>query len=213
VTIGLVWVLLSDRRLRDSERAEPAPVEFPADPGVRAEHSRRLTPPAPLAADHRAALGKTLRLGSLEVTPLAVERGRVELERALEEPEVRDGGADALTLRLRLKNVSSDAVFAPLDEAFLRESLSGQLDSLIENERKEQISMFPLAVTSEWSIRGQEFRDLRPGESFVGLVVSTTDVADRLTDTMTWRVRLRTGIGQTDTVGVEFHKAEIAAGP
>ncbi|HMB08595.1 MAG TPA: hypothetical protein VKP69_33295, partial [Isosphaeraceae bacterium] len=94
-------------------------------------------------------------------------------------------------------------------EAFLRENERGQLDSFIETSDGLQIKMFPLAVASEWSIIGQEFRELKPGQSYETEVVSAPDVQGHVTPEMTWRLRLRTGINQTDTMGVRFREDQI----
>ncbi len=68
--------------------------------------------------------------------------------------------------------------------------------------------MYPLAVESEWSIRDQVFEELQPGESCEALLVSAPEVSDRLSPEMIWRIRLRTGIDQTETLGVRFRKDE-----
>lgn len=214
VTLGLVWVLISGRKLRESEESDVTPTsEARADPGKRAEHSRKVGIPTPIAADHLIPLGTPIQMGDLEVTPLAVSSGAVSLKRTIREPELRDGGHDALRLKIRLRNTSKDTLFAPLDEAFLREREKDVLDTVIETGGGGEIPMYPLAVTSEWSIDDQEFRELRPGESFEALVVSSADATSRVTDEMTWRLRLRTGIDRTDTLGIRFRKEDIRQGP
>ncbi len=213
VTLGLLWVLLGGRRLREAEPRDVFPaVDTRPDPGRRAGRSRKAEPPPPLIAEHVTTLGKPVRIGSVEATPLEIVSGPVGLEPAIGEGEPREGGTGALKLKLRLKNISNELIFAPLDEAFLRERDTGERDSFIETTRTGQIAMYPLAVSSEWSIVGQEFRELRPGESYETVVVSSSDLGDRLTDEMTWRIRLRTGIDETDTLGVRFGKSEIRPG-
>ncbi|MBV8231765.1 MAG: hypothetical protein JO329_17415, partial [Planctomycetaceae bacterium] len=150
-----------------------------------------------------------LRMGLLEATPLGISLGNVRLQRTFDSVQDRDGGDNALRLKIRLENVSTDAIFFPLDEAFLRENERRQLDSSIETSDGLQIEMFPLAVASEWSIVGQEFRELKPGQSYETEVVSAPDVQGHVTPEMTWRLRLRTGINQTDTMGVRFREDQI----
>jgi hypothetical protein len=103
-------------------------------------------------------------------------------------------------------------IFAPLDEAFLREREAGVTDTYIELPDGQNIEMHPLAVTSEWGIVGQEFKELKPGETLDTLVVSQKDALKRASPEMTWRVRLRTGIEQTDFVGVRFKDSQIKPG-
>ena len=72
--------------------------------------------------------------------------------------------------------------------------------------------MFPLAVDSEWSITGQEFRELRPSESFESLIVSEPKAMDKLAPEMVWRIHLRTGIDQLGDFGLTFRPADIKLG-
>ncbi len=211
VTIGLIWVLWDGRKSHESDDDlfPPANTASTPDPGRRADLSRKVVTPPPITADHLTTLGKTLRMGSLEATPLGVSSGLVKLQRTFDSVQDREGGGNALRLELRLKNISTDAIFTPLDEAFLRERDRGILDSLIVTSDGRQIEMFPLAVASEWSILGQEFRELRPGESYVTEIVSAPDIQDRKPLEMTWRVRLRTGINKTEMMGVRFREDEI----
>jgi hypothetical protein len=209
VTIGLIWVLWGGLKIRESEEEDFPAASTAPDPGRRADQSRKVASPPSIASDHRTTLGKPLRMSLLEATPLGISWGKVRLQRSFDSVQDRDGGDNALRLKLRLENVSTDAIFFPLDEAFLRENERGQLDSSIETSDGLQIKMFPLAVASEWSIVGQEFRELKPGQSYETEVVSAPDVPGRVTPEMTWRLRLRTGINQTDTMGVRFREDQI----
>lgn len=215
VTLGLIWVLVSGRRLHESEDVDtPLSAESQADPGSRAGSARRIAPPKPIPAEHLAALGKTIRLGQIEATPIAVTSGPVVLERNFEGHERKPGGENALKLRLRLKNVSTDTTLAPLDEAFVRDRPRADPDSFIETSTGEPpIAQFPLAVESEWSIVGQEFRDLKPGEQLETQVVSARDALAHKAPEMTWRIRLRTNLNHTDDLGVRFHESDIKPGP
>jgi hypothetical protein len=218
VTLGLIWVLWGHRAARESQSVEPdpfRPAETAVDPGHRAWQSRKFIPPAPLPADRLLALGQTVRLGSLEVTPLEIASGSVILRREVRQHEARPGGDNALMLKLRLKNVSGDSILVPLDEAFLRARATGVRDSFVETGRTRQIEMFPLAVVSEWSIAGQEFRELNPDESYETLVVSAPDAVGRLDTeaTMTWRVRLRVDVNQTQTLGIRFRAQDVRRMP
>ena len=86
--------------------------------------------------------------------------------------------------------------------AALRATLPGRIARMGAN-------LFPLAVESEWMIVGQEFRELGPGESMEGIIVSAPDARGLIEEEMTWRVRLRTGINETDVLGVWIADHEI----
>ena len=70
-----------------------------------------------LPAKLKVALGQTLRLGELEVTPETVQRGPIAIKeegtRGVENPP-----GQALKLYLKLKNVSPDLAYYPLDNYF-----------------------------------------------------------------------------------------------
>ena len=78
-------------------------------------------------------------------------------------------------------------------------------DSLMEQANQ--------AVESEWSIVGQQFRDLKAGESFETVIVSAPDSLSHKAPEMTWRIRLRTDLNHTDDLGVRFSEADIKPGP
>ncbi len=116
-------------------------------------------------------LGQAIRVGDLEVTPLKVTSGLVLLRRTITGNRVHSGGDDALKLKLRLRNVSEDSIFAPLDEGFLRERGPGPGDSLIETGDGRQIEMYPLASPASWpssarsSASSSRANRTRPGSS------------------------------------------------
>jgi hypothetical protein len=148
VDLILLW---GHRVARESAPVESdpfPPAEHSADPGHRAGQSRKFVAPDPLPAARTVALGQTLVIDSLEVTPLEIMAGPVILRREISKVEARRGGKDALILKLRLKNLSSDSILVPLDEAFIRERSRGIRDSFIEAGASRQIDMFPLAIVS-----------------------------------------------------------------
>jgi hypothetical protein len=210
VTLGLLWVLWTGRRIRDDAPDVSPPAETRPDPGLRANKSRNVVPPKPIAREYLASLGRPVRLGQIEATPLALTSGPVQLERNFNGRETKPGGKDALKLRLRLRNVSKDVILAPFDEAFVRDRLGDEPDSMIETGAdRPAIAMYPLAVESEWAIVGQRFHELKPGEEFETEVVSVADAVSKMAPEMTWRVRLRTDINHTDDFGVRFRPEDV----
>lgn len=183
------------------------------DPGIRADDAYKTAPIPELPKDRVTALGKPLRRGGLEWTPLAVEARPVTLISKLRliDPSAkpRDGGKEALWLKVRLANRSKDLAFAPLDEGFVRDREKALPDSFIETSDGARIYGYPLSATSDQSIQGQEFFDLRPGEVKEAWIVSDAQAIGRLGDSNTWRVRLRVGDSETETLGVEFAKKDV----
>ena len=95
-------------------------------------------------------------------------------------------------------------MFAPLDQAYLRERGEGIVDTFVRTSTDERVYPFPLAVDSEWSIVGQDFTELRPGESRVVAIVTAADAPPDSAGPFTWRIRLRTDIGRTDVIGLRW---------
>jgi hypothetical protein len=213
MTLACLW-LLYEGRWRHTPSApveETIPADSRLEHGLRASRSERVEPPKPVAADRITTLGQPIRIGMLELTPIEVWSGRVVLERATSagRRQRREGGRGAIVVRLRLRNLSEDTVFAPLDEAFLREPDHGLPRSFLETGRGERIDLFPLAIESEWSIVGQSFRDLRPGEVREVVIPSAPETLGLVADPMTWRLTVRSGLDQIDEVGIRFLSREI----
>ena len=93
-------------------------------PGTRKDkpklsYDRKFTT-LPLPEQLLVGLGQTIRVGDLEVTPLRVERRKVELVGEGTEEKGEQSPTDGLVLHLRLKNLADDYAFTPMDNFFDR---------------------------------------------------------------------------------------------
>jgi hypothetical protein len=213
ITLALGWMFFTGRvRLRHEPVQNTIPADSRPDLELREDRSQRVVPLPPISPDRITTLGQALRIGEIEFTPLGVWAAAVTLRRLPldAKPETRKGGENALFLKIRLRNLSASAVFAPFEEAFVRERDRGFPESCIETGGADRITIYPLARESEWAIKGQAFRDLRPGETLETVVVSQPDALGRATQEMTWRIKLRTGVDFTEVVGVRFGDHEIS---
>jgi hypothetical protein len=207
ITLGLAWTLMKDRqRVKLEVEAPRSTVATVPESARQAGLSRKVGPPEPILGEHFAAMGKPLKVGDLEITPVDIKRQAVTLERSTPyaKPDRKAGGKGALALRLKLKNTSGEAVFAPLDQAYLRERGKEIVDTFLETKDGDRIYPYPLAIESEWLIADQRFDELRPGESRTVAIVSAPDAPPDSSGPFTWRVRLRTGINRTDTIGLRW---------
>jgi hypothetical protein len=206
VTLGLVWLVIKDRTKEKKEVVENRAIAAAPQSPKQAGLSRKVEPPEPLLGEHFVKMGQALLVGDLEIKPVEVKRQDVTLLRSAQftKPDRKSGGKGALVLWLRLKNLSKETVFAPLDQAYLREGGKEIVDTFIETENNERIYPYPLAIESEWSIDFQDFRELRPGESRRVAIVSAPDAPPNSSGPFTWRVRLRTGINRSDIIGVRW---------
>ena len=223
VTLAFGWLWWSGRQ-RPEPTVGPAPprasghpadatdrVAAQADDGHQAGASAIVAPSEPIEEGRWVAIGATLRIDALELSPVAVSTGRVDLQRTRVDgsTERRRGGPDALRLRVRLRNASDDAIFAPLDEAFVREPDRRLPETFVEDEDGDRVYAYRLPVAGEWGIVGQDFPVLRPGETIETIVATEADAADRLGGALTWRLRLRTAPERTRVLGVSFDADEI----
>ena len=152
----------------------------------------------------------TLRIGDIEITPLLVQLAPVDLVHRIDSAEFHHEETSSLVLRIRLTNLSNVDTLRPLSRGLVRDQVSAIDRSFIVTPDGNNLGHYPLAIESEWLILGQEFPVLKPGESAETLVASEPVKEDRLTEEMTWRVRLRIGTYRTDMLGVRFSKSEIS---
>lgn len=189
----------------------------------------RISPESPLPARLQVSLGQSIRLGDLEITPLAVELRHLKITQPGMDPETTP--EPALVLRLRLKNLSSDMVFSPTDPYFDRrwKSLSGTGKPYTFLEfGSNRFFGGPLpwqpgtAPEDRATIEGQQYGPLHPGEEVTTLVCTDSDdgLAQLLASyqgSLLWRIHLRRGLVQvgqkevcaTAVVGVRFSDREI----
>ena len=208
VTLALIWWVVLPRLRGKTEAVVSSPSPPPPAPADveprRADRSRQVEPAPSIPADRVTAVGKPLTIGLLEVTPLGATPTSVNIRRAGlgGRDELKKGGSRSMALRLRLRNTSKDAVFAPLDEAFVRDRDDGVSESFVELDGGERVYLYPLSVESEWSIVGQDFPALKPGEARETRVVTAADFPSTRSG-MTWRIKLRTGLKETAVIGVK----------
>jgi hypothetical protein len=207
ITLALIWILWTGRT---SRIAEPRSAASPAlvVPPRTAVRDRAVQAPM-IPPENLVTLGQTARLGDLKVTPLAVLAIHLELVRPIDPPEYRREEEESLVLRLRLTNVSKTRAFVPLDPYLLRERGLRPFEPFIAVTDGPNIPLYPLAIDSEWSIAGQEFPKLDPGDTAETIVAAEPGSAHRAAGAMTWRVRLRTGVYRTDLLGVRFHPNQV----
>ena len=164
-----------------------------------------------IPVENLTSVGKSIRIGDVEITPLAIQLAPVDLVHRIDSGEFRHEETNSLVLRFRLTNVSNFETLNPLARSLVRDQVSTLDRSFVMTTPDgANIGLYPLAVESEWLILGQEFPALKPGESAESLVASEPVTEDRLSEVMTWRIRLRTGTYRTDIIAVRFTKSELS---
>ncbi len=210
LTLALTWMFWTGRVVHQDEAGAATNSHVSVDPVIKPAESHKIEALPPLPTENVTDLRQKLRIGNIELEPIGIAVAAAELVRSIAPDDWRQEKTESLILTLQLTNVSTDESFAPLERAFVREQASPLDRSLIETGDGTRIGLFPLAHDSEWSIQGQEFRVLKPGESAQTVIVSEPGAADRVQDRATWHIRLRVGPYRSDMVGVRFTKADLS---
>jgi hypothetical protein len=171
---------------------------------------------SPLLPQRITRLGEKLRVGDLEITPVKVDREVVSVISKGSQPE--PCRAPSLVLRLKLKNISSNVVFQPMDAYFDRKwnkkSEQPPLTILELLDSAEAVRFFggpaeyhpaPLPnknnVEPPQEVEGDHASHvLRPGdemETFVctdGDDMAAVNAVENYHGKLLWRVQMRRGI-------------------
>jgi hypothetical protein len=210
VTIALTWLIVTGRTIRDVPAADNATTRDAAEKPAKSTEPIPREKLLPIPSENITYVGNSIRVGDVEVTPLAIQLAQVDLVHRIDSAEFHHEEANSLVLRLRLRNVSKGDTLMPLSRHLVREHVSALDRSFIVSREGNNIGPYALAVESEWLIVGQEFPELQPGESAETLVASEPVNEDRIPESMTWRVRLRIGLYRTDMIGVRFTRGELS---
>ncbi len=161
VTLALTWVLWTGRTFRSTESSSASVSHAEVESVPKNVNSSPVGALPPLPAENVARLGNAIRIGDVEVTPMGIMVTPLDLVRSIDPADWRREKSASLVLRLKLRNISKDDAFAPLEPRFVREQTSGSDRSTIVTAQGHGINLFSLAVDSEWSIVGQEFTVLQ----------------------------------------------------
>jgi hypothetical protein len=218
IAVGFLWIRL---------QRQVHPLEALPDQGDNqgAQHGRRTgvlekmpTPDQDLPSRLRVSLGNSIRIGDIEVTPTKVERRRIRFKQEGGDPDPTD--QETLALHLRLRNVSDDVYFKPLDSYFDRRwklsKPAGIMPYTFLTLGDKRFFGGPLDWQPHSTAKGDRFREPRmlvvgqdhdkelgPGEEMNTFIC--TDPQDRATATLDklkdkgpylWRFQVRRGLVQ-----------------
>ena len=144
VTLGLVWMLWTGRAFRS---AAPTPT---------ARHARADEPAAKTTEPQSArsclrfrlktcrTIGKTIRIGEVEITPLAIQLAPVDLVHRIDPAEFHHEEANSLVLRFKLTNLSNVHSLKPLARSLVRDQSSSLDRSFVATPgRRKDRSLSP----------------------------------------------------------------------
>jgi len=209
VTLALAWVLWTGR---SANGPEPGNARESSPPRRRVAETASTPSSAPglpdLPASRTTALGKTLVVDDLELTPLMVLHKSVRLTRDLGEDRLVRDYDHCLVLTVRVKNLSEGRAIRPLEAGDLVNGEAFAIESMPPGAR---LGLFTLGPESEWSIDEQEFPKIAPGESGDLRLISEPVAASRLAGALNWRLRLRTSASRPDgtDLAVRLNRTEI----
>jgi hypothetical protein len=217
------------------------PLEAMPDQGNNkgASHSKKSEAPmlmpdptSPLPDKLKVLLRQSLAIGDLEVTPLRVERRRIRYQWKDKGPS-DSGERDSLVLELRLRNISRDVVFKPMDPFFDRPWKSKSRDGMPHTYLSVGARQFfggqptPEEHALGLVVVGQNHdQELQPGQEMTTFICTDPDPkADAVKavdaykgkEPLLWRVQVRRGLvavkdeelPATAVVGVQFSREDV----
>jgi hypothetical protein len=179
-------------------------------PRLQVKHDYQLDP------DMKTTLGQPIRVGAIEVTPL----------------HVKHNAENDLILVFKAKNVSSNLVFVPLDQDYLKFSKksldAGRPYTFLERISKEKLNrIYGGDLDFYRGAPGREQRfdgEIGPGEEALVHITSNEDYRKRevpnfvkAPEKLIWRVQVRRGLTHVDgkdvpattVIGIEFTARDI----
>lgn len=183
----------------------------------------------PLPPELRAELGKTVTVGAVEVEPVSVAVRKLSV---VTEPEKGKAPAPrqtdvAVVLTMKVKNLSADLTFHPLDPAFNRKEAATDSPPTALVVGKSTYAGGPISWPFGKGVKRayeaaqlDDDKPLAPGESRSYAVISRPDAVRAVRgarDTIVWRVQVRRGLVEyrgrevpvTALVGVEFKASDV----
>jgi len=241
-TILLLIVWKENRRLKyeNISPLDQIPDVEGDNPGVKKGRVQITYPnPEEKLPDYlKTTVGKKITIGNLEFEPLKVTREHIYVESKGTIAEKEDD--PSLVLHFRVKNLSSDHSFAPMDAYFYRLIKAGASDD-IDSYTRLQIGQYTLiGGPAEWAphgskklretVRGQDTtKVLGPGESMTSFICTDPrkgKLDKMLTQNkgdMLWRIQLRRGLVEYESpykgkrsvpacvvLGVTFNNSQIS---
>ncbi len=235
-TIAVIILYLRQQ----NQPTPPHPLEFVPDvegakPGAQRQKSSRMhyrLPPFdyPLPDRLRVALGESITVGDLEITPQKIELRQLRYH-VPGTPGTEPSLEEALVMALHLRNISSVVRFYPMDPYF---------DRLWKKNRPSRPPFTFLELVDankrfyggpvEWEpprkphvVEGQNYEvELKPGEEVDTFVCTDPDdhvkqALENYHGPLLWRVQVRRGLVQvgerelsaTAVIGVDFTDADI----
>jgi hypothetical protein len=202
-TVVIAYLLINHGRPVDPLERLPDPK--PKDGGPRLQERVRFD--APLTDKLKTGLLQPLWVGALEVTPVKVQRAGNEL-----------------VLHLKMKNMSTDQLFNPISQEFMKYVGESPPYTYLDWAEKKLFGGF-----TEW-LRGPEGKeepfggDIGPGQEELIRVVTMPKYKDDVQriaasrDALLWRVHVRRGfvetrggnqVSATAVVGITFNAQDI----
>jgi phage FluMu protein Com len=203
-TIAIVYLLLELGK-------QPHPLDMLPDPSTGKGGARkveRIKHDYPLAAHQKIGLGQAVRVGALEV----------------QAQKVALNAEGDLVLNLRVKNLSTDQVFAPISDPFLHvqaDVVGGKPYTFLQSETFKPV--YGGFLHMRQGERDNPTGEMTPGQEET-IALTTMDSDRKLVskiaaskDRLLWRVQLRRGlvsfrgksVSATSVVGVQFNASDL----
>lgn len=207
---------------RESHQLESLPDRKP----IGEDEFRYIPESAAVAPGHRLKLGDSVRFGNIRVEPLKVTRGTASLAHfsGTSSSKPPESGEEIVKMWLRLTNESRDQKIKPFDRMLVydrrvNDDFEVLADQFVVPADKlgaadPNVPMYDLSPQGEWDLEGQQFPELKPGESIETFLAVGPEELEQLTGPSIWRILMRkgfnnrTGHGVLTLLEVEFDAAK-----
>lgn len=217
MTFFVIWLLVVRPGSTDGLEYLRDPAPNQKQGGPRPARGKRPPHDLPVAEHRKGPLGKTIKAGDIEVTPLRVL-------------VTSDGD---LKLLLRAKNVSAKTAFEPMNVLYVNEKKSpDKLYTFLESRSKSIDNIYGGDLEYHRSREAKDapvgFAVLGPSEEVTIAIITheryrqgaVSSIVKSGSDEFTWRVQLRRGlvkvdgkdISATTVIGVDFSSKDIEKG-
>jgi len=224
VTLALIYLLMTNR----AHQLESLP-----DVKLPGKAFRIIPEGAALPSGHALQIGESQQFGNVLVTVTQITREPLVLEHFSGDARKNITRESVIKLWLKLKNISQNQVFSPLDEHLLLSRATDPKTNLIRannfvcqtTQKKKSgnlVYVFDLPESSGFHFAGMDaFPPLEPGEEMEFYIPTTEDNLDDLKGKLVWRVHIRKGlheriaedknilVGVTTLFEVYFHSGQI----
>jgi hypothetical protein len=181
-----------------------------------------------LPPEHILRLGQSHRYGNIQITPVRVTRGPLNMVNIADSSKTKSGSRDVMKLWVKFENISSDQTIAPIDRHLLfqrfpdkKNEARVRANNFIcqasqKNRDGNKVMVYEMPIKGEWNLRDDPVGEaLGPGKECEIYIPTNDGDLSKLTGDIVWRLHFRKGYnpsskrGVTTVVEVRFNTRDV----